>query len=97
MPTGAYDLRHTGGTLSVTTGATLKELMARLWHSSVRAAMVYQEATRDRDQAIARVLGTLVREAREPRNVRRGPSFEHQKLGPDLGGKRERATGIEHA
>ena len=57
------DLRHTGGTLSAATGATLKELMARLGHSSVRAAMIYQHATRDRDQAIAKALGTFVRDA----------------------------------
>jgi hypothetical protein len=29
--------------------ATLKELMARLGHSSVRAASIYQHAARDRD------------------------------------------------
>lgn len=60
-----HDLRHTGGTLSAATGATLKELMARLGHSSVRAAMIYQHATRDRDQAIAKALGTFVREVRD--------------------------------
>jgi integrase len=60
-----HDLRHTGGTLSAATGATLKELMARLGHSSVRAAMIYQHATRDRDQAIAKALGDLVRDARD--------------------------------
>ena len=60
-----HDLRHTGGTLSAATGATLKELMARLGHSSVRAAMIYQHATRDRDQAIAKALGTFVREAHD--------------------------------
>jgi Phage integrase family len=49
-----HELRHTGGTLAATTGATTKELMARLDHSSPRAAMIYQHATRDRDQAIAR-------------------------------------------
>ena len=38
--------------------------MARLGHSSVRAAMIYQHATRDRDQAIAKALGTFVREVR---------------------------------
>lgn len=32
-----HDLRHTGGTLAVASGATLKELMARLGHSSTRA------------------------------------------------------------
>lgn len=60
-----HDLRHTGGTLSAATGATLKELMARLGHSSVRAAMIYQHATRDRDRAIAKALGDLVREVRQ--------------------------------
>ncbi len=40
--------------------------MARLGHSSVRAAMIYQHATRDRDQAIAKALGTFVREVRGP-------------------------------
>ena len=60
-----HDLRHTGGTLSAATGATLKELMARLGHSSVRAAMIYQHPTRDRDQAIAKALGTFVRDARD--------------------------------
>jgi hypothetical protein len=59
-----HDLRHTGGTLSAATGASLKELMARLGHSSVRAAMIYQHATRDRDQAIAKALGTFIREVR---------------------------------
>jgi integrase len=61
-----HDLRHTGGTLTATTGATLKELMARLGHSSVRAALIYQHATRDRDQAIAKALGAYVREVRGP-------------------------------
>jgi integrase len=35
-----HDLRHTGGTLAAATGATLKEPLARLGHSSVRAAMI---------------------------------------------------------
>jgi integrase len=52
-----HDLRHTGGTLSAAAGATLKELMARLRHSSVRASMIYQHATRDRDKSIAAALG----------------------------------------
>jgi hypothetical protein len=60
-----HDLWHTGGTLSAATGATVKELMARLGRSSVRAAMIYQHATKDRDQAIAMALGALVREVRE--------------------------------
>jgi len=31
--------------------------MARLRHSSVRASMIYQHATRDRDKSIAAALG----------------------------------------
>jgi len=38
--------------------------MARLGHSSPRAAMIYQHATSDRDQAIAQALGDLGRQAR---------------------------------
>ena len=62
-----HDLRHTGGTLAAATGASLKELMARLGHSSTRAALIYQHATRDRDQVIAKALGGLVREVRSAR------------------------------
>ena len=48
-----HDLRHTAGTLTARTGATTKEIMARLGHASARAAMVYQHATEDRDRLIA--------------------------------------------
>jgi integrase len=58
-----HDLRHTGSTWSQS-GATLKELMARIGHSSTRAAMIYQHATRDRDQAIAAALDVLIDAAR---------------------------------
>jgi integrase len=51
-----HDLRHTGATLTAQTGATLAELMARLGHSSPAAAMRYQHATAERDQAIAAAL-----------------------------------------
>jgi integrase len=54
-----HDLRHVGGTMAAGTGASLKELMARLGHSSTRAAMIYQHATQDRDEAIAKALGGL--------------------------------------
>ena len=51
-----HDLRHTGATLAAATGATLAELMARLGHSTPAAAMLYQHASADRDQAIAAAL-----------------------------------------
>jgi integrase len=54
------DLRHAGGTLAAIEGATTKELMARLGHSSPRAAMIYQHATKQRDKSIAAALGKHV-------------------------------------
>jgi integrase len=55
-----HDLRHTGATLAAATGASTKELMTRLGHASAAAALRYQHATVDRDQAIARALSGLV-------------------------------------
>jgi integrase len=54
-----HDLRHTGATLAAATGATLAELMGRLGHSSVHAAMRYQHAAADRDRVIAEALSEL--------------------------------------
>jgi integrase len=55
-----HDLRHSGAVLAAQTGATLAELMARLGHSTVGAAMRYQHAAQGRDQAIAAALSRLV-------------------------------------
>jgi integrase len=54
-----HDLRHTGAVLAAATGATLAELMARLGHSTVGAAMRYQHAAANRDQVIAEALSKL--------------------------------------
>ncbi|MGH3262176.1 MAG: tyrosine-type recombinase/integrase [Trebonia sp.] len=59
-----HDLRHTGNTMAAAQGATLRELMERMGHSSLRAALTYLHATRDRDQAIAKALGTFVCDVR---------------------------------
>jgi integrase len=59
-----HDLRHTGGTLAAQTGATLKEVMSRIGHGSARAALIYQHATRERDQRIAEALNLMIEEAR---------------------------------
>lgn len=61
-----HDLRHTGNTLAAMTGASLKELMARMGHSSTKAAMVYLHAAKDRDRAIAGALGEIVKEGLKP-------------------------------
>ena len=61
-----HDLRHTGNTLAAATGASTKELMARMGHASPRAALIYQHATADRDAAIARALSDLVTSSSSP-------------------------------
>lgn len=59
-----HDLRHTGNTLAAATGASTKELMVRMGHASARAALIYQHATRERDDAIAQALSDMVEQAR---------------------------------
>jgi integrase len=59
------DLRHTGNTLAAASGASMKELMARLGHSSPQAALRYQHATPERDEAIASFLDEIIRKRRE--------------------------------
>ena len=55
-----HDLRHTGATLAAGTGATVRELMARLGHTSPAVAMRYQHAVRERDRSIADALGAAI-------------------------------------
>jgi len=84
-----HDLRHTGNTLAAATGASTKELMARMGHASMRAALIYQHATADRDQAIAAALSRLATGdvADAEQEGRSGPPLHAQ------GRARPRATG----
>jgi integrase len=52
-----HDLRHTGNTLAGEEGASLRELMERMGHSSTRAAVIYQHRTMHRDRIIADAMG----------------------------------------
>src|SRR6266536_4674632 len=45
-----HDLRHTGNTLAAASGASTRELMHRMGHASMRAALIYQHATSERDR-----------------------------------------------
>jgi integrase len=54
-----HDLRHTHNTLAAMTGASTRELMARMGHSSPRAALIYQHATSYRDRTLADALAVL--------------------------------------
>ncbi|MEV7875556.1 tyrosine-type recombinase/integrase [Microbacterium sp. NPDC089188] len=53
-----HGLRHYGATRAAVAGATLKELQARLGHSTVAAAMRYQH-TAGRDEELARRMSDL--------------------------------------
>ena len=67
--------------------------------------MIYQHATRDRDQAIAKALGTFVRDVRErPENQRRPGTRARREHEPDRpygtyvarGAGNRQAASIEH-
>ena len=60
-----HDLRHTGNVLAAGSGASLADLMARMGHGSTRAAMIYQHATRQADQAIASALDEQIRKGQD--------------------------------
>jgi integrase len=58
-----HDLRHTAATLAIAAGASTRELMVRMGHSSSAAALRYQHVMAGRDTAIAAALDELVQAA----------------------------------
>ena len=62
-----HDLRHTGNTLGSENGATLQDLMGRMGHSTMRAALIYLHKTRGGDRRIAKTLGEKITEVRKPK------------------------------
>ena len=54
-----HDLRHVGATLAAQAGATTKELMSRIGHTTPAMAMRYQIAAQERDAVIADRLSEL--------------------------------------
>ena|GEM_PF-1400292 len=63
-----HDLRHAAGTIATQQGATMREVMARLGHSTTSAAIRYQKAAADRDRALAERLDDLVDRLRTAAN-----------------------------
>jgi integrase len=59
-----HDLRHTGNTLAAENGATLRELMDRMGHSSSRAALIYLHVSKGRARHIADTLSAQIKAAR---------------------------------
>jgi integrase len=56
-----HDLRHTGNHIAAATGASLRELMGRMGHSTTRAALIYQHRTSERDRLIAAAMSEIVK------------------------------------
>ena len=54
-----HDLRHTGNHFAAASGASTRDLMHRMGHASMRAALIYQHATAERDARIAETLNRV--------------------------------------
>jgi integrase len=81
-----HDLRHTGNTLAAETGATLRELMTRMGHSSTRAALIYLHAREERDQAIALGIDSMVSAAtKRTQNAASASSSRAEGTAPEKG------------
>ncbi|MFC4061174.1 tyrosine-type recombinase/integrase [Planomonospora corallina] len=59
-----HDLRHTGNTIAASSGASLRDLMERMGHDSVRAALIYQHRTTEADRKIADAMNDKISEVR---------------------------------
>ena len=66
-----HDLRHTGNNLAAASGASTRELMHRMGHATVRAALVYQHANSARDHEVARAIEARIASQRTKPSRRR--------------------------
>jgi hypothetical protein len=55
-----HDLRHTGNHFAALSGAGLKDLMARMGHASMRAALIYQHEVQGADMTITSAIDSHV-------------------------------------
>ena len=58
-----HDLRHAGNSLTADAGASLRELMDRIGHSSTRAALIYLHSSDERQRMLAAAIVQAAREA----------------------------------
>ncbi|WP_406041731.1 site-specific integrase [Micromonospora sp. NBC_00898] len=79
-----HDLRHTGNTLAAASGASTRELMQRMGHASMRAALIYQHATSERDREIASAM-----DRRIAGHTRRKGDPNSSAAGPTTGGTKQ--------
>ena len=62
-----HDLRHTGNHFAAASGASLKDLMARMGHDSERAAIIYQHEPQGADLAITNAIDAHIEAAKPGR------------------------------
>lgn len=60
-----HDLRHTGNMLAAGSKVSTRDLMARMGHDSMTAALIYQHASREADQSIAEHLDAQLAEVND--------------------------------
>ncbi|MGD9528896.1 site-specific integrase [Pseudonocardia sp.] len=61
-----HDLRHAGNVWAAQTRVSTRDLMARMGHDDMRAALIYQRATQEAAERIARGLSDLADQHRNP-------------------------------
>lgn len=89
MPTlHFHDLRHTGNTLAAQTGASLRDLMARMGHDGSRAAMICQHATAQADLQIADAMSAKIEAAtKQTRKATSKVAKKQRRNGGDRSGR----------
>src|ERR1700722_17561456 len=73
-----HDLRHAGNALTAEAGASLRELMDRMGHSSTRAALIYLHSSDERQRKLADAVGQAARAALGKRGTASGPGVARE-------------------
>jgi integrase len=91
-----HDLRHAGNSFTAEAGANLRELTARMGHSSTRAAMIYLHPTDERQRALANAVDKAARAElrkakKKPRNAKK-PGGGASQSGTEVARNRKQAS-----
>jgi integrase len=90
-----HDLRHTGNNLAAAAGASTREPMHRMGHASMRAALIYQHATSERDREIADSIDRrIAKQQGKTKRPRRGRAPRQQPSAEGGGDPDDGASGV---
>jgi integrase len=91
-----HDHRHAGNAFTADAGANLRELMARMGHSSTRAAMIYLHSTDERQRTLAdavdKAARTELRKAKKKPPTTKKPGSGAGQSGTEVARNRRRAS-----